>query len=448
MPLPTDSDRAAAGETLPDTTTSTPSSPAAAASPPPQPQPAPVPAGKKLVFSLVLLGLLWGFVELACFVGLWALSRYKDLDYSPELVRSLSERHRGVLEGYLAGEPTYLVFSRTLGWTIGPKHSNATYHANSQGLRADHDYAPAPPAGRVRVAAFGDSFTHSSDVPDGASWEVDMERLEPRVEVMNFGVPGFGLDQAYLRYLQDGVVFRPEVVLIDFMSDNINRVVNVYRPFFFYRSGLPFTKPRFELRGGKLTPVENPISTLEGYRDLLNHPDAKLDEIGQHDFFYQRNNQRSRLDFLPSVRFVHVMREQYAEPILRDGVYNTRSEPFQVTAGIVDSFYRDAIAHGSVPIVVFFPDKPDIRALREGRGKVYEPLIQHVDRQGYRRIDLLDGFQRYGKDAELNEITHVHYTRRGCQMAAQWLLDYLRANRLTTPEGVATARAADARPRG
>jgi hypothetical protein len=32
-------------------------------------------------------------------------------------------------------------------------------------------------------------------------------------------------------------------------------------------------------------------------------------------------------------------------------------------------------------------------------------------------------------------------------MAAQWLLDDLRASRLTTPEGVAAARAADARRR-
>src|SRR5258707_15681654 len=92
-----------------------PSPPSAPPSPSTPPsfhrRPAPVPAGKKLVFSLVLVGLLWGLVELACFVGLWALTRYKDLEYSPELVRSLSERHRGVLEGYLAGEPTYLVFS-------------------------------------------------------------------------------------------------------------------------------------------------------------------------------------------------------------------------------------------------------------------------------------------------------------------------------------------------
>jgi hypothetical protein len=404
---------------------------------------------KKLVFSLVLAGLLWGLLEVACLGGLWALARYKDLEYSPELVRTLSERHRDVLEGFLSGQPSYLVYSRALGWTIGPGATGAggLYHSNRQGLRAGRDYAPAPPPGRVRVAAFGDSFTHSSDVADDVTWEVDLERLEPRLEVMNFGVPGYGVDQAYLRYRQDGRRFHPQVVLIDFMSDNINRVVNVYRPFFFYRSGLPLSKPRFEVRGGRLALIENPIQDMRGYRELLDHPEAKLDELGQHDFFYQRNNQRSRFDFLPSVRFAHVMREQYTEPILKGGTYNPRSEPYQVTAGIFDEFYAEAAADGSVPIVVFFPDKPDIRALREGRGKVYGPLIQELERRGRRYVDLLDGFQRYGKDAELNQLTHVHYTRLGCRIAAQWLLDYLRSHGLATPEGVAAAQAADRRRR-
>jgi hypothetical protein len=404
--------------------------------------------GKKLVFSLVLLALLWGLVELACLGGLWALARYKDLQYSPALVRTLSEKHRGVLEGLLSGQPSYLVYSRTLGWTIA---ANATggggqYHSSAQGLRADREYAPAPPPGRVRLAAFGDSFTHSSDVADGVTWEVDLDRSEPRLEVMNFGVPGYGLDQAYLRYRQDALGFHPQVVLIDFMSDNINRVVNVYRPFFFYRSGLPLAKPRFEVHGGKLVLVENPIRSLQGYRELLDHPETKLDQLGQHDFFYQRNNQRSRLDVLPSVRFAQVMRQRYVEPILKDGAYNPRSEPFAVTAGIFDDFYQAALGQGSVPIIVFFPDKPDIRALREGRGKVYGPLIEYVERRGYRHLDLLDGFARYGNDADLNELSHVHYTRLGCRITAQTILDYLRANRLTTPEGVKAALAAEPRP--
>ena len=409
----------------------------------------PLSGKKRIVFSLVLAGLLWGLLELACLGGLWALARYKDLEYSPDLVDTLSERHRGVLEGLLAGEPSYLVYSRTLGWTIGPRATSigGLYHSNGQGLRAGHDYAPALSPGKVRVAAFGDSFTHSSDVADEVTWEASLEQQEPRLEVMNFGVPGYGVDQAYLRYRQDGRRFHPQVVLIDFMSDNINRVVNVYRPFFQYRSGLPLSKPRFELHGDRLALIENPIRELRGYRELLDHPDTMLDELGQHDFFYQRNNQRSRFDFLPSVRFAHVMRGQYAEPIEKGGTYNPRSEPYQVTAGIFDEFYAEVIADGAVPIVVFFPDKPDIRALREGRGKVYGPLIQRLERQGHRYVDLLGGFERYGKDAELNELTHVHYTRLGCRIAARWLLDYFRSHDLLTAEGVAAAAMADRRRR-
>jgi hypothetical protein len=399
--------------------------------------------GKKIAFSLVFLGLLWGFAELACLSGLWALARYKHLEYSPQLVRTLSEKHRGILDSYLSGQPSYLVYSPTLGWAIRPHAASDRYHANGQGLRADHDYAPAPPPGRVRLAAFGDSFTHASDVADAEAWEADLERLEPRLEVMNFGVPGYGVDQAYLRYRLEGERFHPQIVLIGFMSDDINRVVSVYRPFYFYQSGLPLTKPRFVVDGGRLALIENPFQSLLGYRELLDHPDAKLAEIGEHDFFYQRNNQRNRFDFLPSVRFVHVIRQQHIEPILRDGAYNTRSEAYRVQVGIFAAFYREALAHGALPILVFFPEKRDLRAFREGWGPIYQPFVADAERKGRRHLDLLEGFTRYAKDAELQDLARVHYTPRGYGIAAQWLLDYLRANHLTTPEGVQAALAAE-----
>jgi hypothetical protein len=410
------------------------------------PSPGSFSAAKKIGFTAVFLALLWGFAEFACWGGLWALARYKHLEYAPKLVRTLSPKHRGILTSYLSGQPSYIIYSRTLGWTIRPHGATNLYHANGEGLRADHDFPASPPPGRVRVAAFGDSFTHSSDVEDAAAWEVALERLEPRLEVMNFGVPGYGVDQAYLRYLEEGERFAPRIVLIDFMTDNINRVVNVFRPFFFYQSGLPLTKPRFLVRDGKLSLLANPIQSVAGYRDLLDHTLPELDALGQHDYFYQRRYQRSRLDFLPSVRFAHVVHEQRTEPMLNGLVYNTRSEPFAVTVGIFDAFYGEALRHGALPILVFFPDRRDIRAFREGRGKVYQPLLDDARRKGHRTIDLMDGFARYGGGAELSELAHVHYTRRGYGMVAQWILDSLRAGGLTTPEGVQAALAAESRP--
>src|ERR1700686_4393542 len=87
MALPMEPRPPAAGENLSDTTpaaSATASSPTVSSPASPHPSPAPLPTHKKLVFSLVLLGLLWGVLERACLVGLWALNKYKDLEYSPE----------------------------------------------------------------------------------------------------------------------------------------------------------------------------------------------------------------------------------------------------------------------------------------------------------------------------------------------------------------------------
>jgi hypothetical protein len=51
--------------------------------------------------------------------------------------------------------------------------------------------------------------------------------------------------RAYLRYHQEGKRFRPHVVLIGFMSENIRRAVTVYRPFYQPESRAPLAKPRF-----------------------------------------------------------------------------------------------------------------------------------------------------------------------------------------------------------
>ena len=43
------------------------------------------------------------------------------------------------------------------------------------------------------------------------------------VDLSIFGVPGYGLDQAFLRYLEEGRRFGFDVVLIGFMTENIFR---------------------------------------------------------------------------------------------------------------------------------------------------------------------------------------------------------------------------------
>ena len=261
---------------------------------------------------------------------------------------------------------------------------------------------------------------------------------------MNFGIPGSDPGQGFLRWRRDGRRYRPQVVLLGFMSENINRMVNVFRPFYFAKSGMPLTKPRFALDGDRLVMIENPIKTLDGYRELLASPETVLPRLGRHDYFYQRRSRQRPLDVLPSARLYRVYADQRLhEPIVEGGVYNTESEAFRVTVALFEQFRREALAEGSVPVVVIFPERKDLRASREGEEVVYRPLRAALAERGIRAVDLLEGFAGLAPDVPLKELAVIHYTKRGNRIAAEHLLAELRRQGLTTPHGVARALAAE-----
>jgi hypothetical protein len=265
---------------------------------------------------------------------------------------------------------------------------------------------------------------------------------------MNFGIPGSDPGQGLMRYRREGVQYHPAVVLIGHMSENISRMVNTFRPFYFAMSGIPFSKPRFSVEGGKLVLIDNPIQSTEGYRELLRDPKAVLPRLGEHDYFYHRNNRRSRFDFLPSVRFARVISDQYFDqPILVHDHYNKRSEAYEVTFRVLDQFYREALDHGSVPVIVLFPQRREVRLRHRGEPVIYQPLLEDLRRRGYRVIDLADGFQKYDPNAELASNNFIHYPKAGNELVAKWIRDVLVEQGLNTPEGVRKALASTKAPK-
>jgi hypothetical protein len=159
------------------------------------------------------------------------------------------------------------VFDPLLGWTNSPESSrvenekvHATSHTTSQSLRGTRIYSPEKPPGVLRIEVFGDSFAFGSEVADEATYSAVLEQSLPRAEVLNFGVLGYGLDQALLRFRKEGRASHPDVVVIGFVSA---------LPF---RDTQAFTfnpKPYFVLRGGKLdlegVPVPSVPETLRAY---------------------------------------------------------------------------------------------------------------------------------------------------------------------------------------
>src|SRR5258708_27868460 len=169
------------------------------------------------------------------------------------------------------------------GWRYRAGHKDRNNSISPQGLRSLRLYTERPTAGVTRIAAFGDSFVYGNDVPDSAAWCAQLERLNPgNLEVANYGVGGYGVDQAYLRYQTEGAALHPQIVFIGFATDDLRRVVNVYRRFISSRE-LPLLKPRFVLDSAnrlKLLPV--PARGAQDYKRYLQSPRDIL-EIGPAD---------------------------------------------------------------------------------------------------------------------------------------------------------------------
>ncbi len=141
----------------------------------------------------------------------------------------------------------YSQFDAVLGWTTKPGHSSpdGTIHVNAQGLRSTRVYAEPVQAGTRRVVACGESFTFCEEVADAEAWPARLEALAPGLEVWNYGVGGYGTDQALLRVAREARG-PAEALLVGLMLENIGRNVNRYRPLWYPRAQ-PAAKPRYVL---------------------------------------------------------------------------------------------------------------------------------------------------------------------------------------------------------
>jgi hypothetical protein len=400
-----------------------------------------LPTGTRRIISLLVL-YLW--VELLCYVGLQTLGKIGHIHYDPNptaLPAGLADRLAGYLNRLQKAPDPFTTLDPDLGWVLGHSESN------SAGMRDNREYATSPAPGAVRISTFGDSFTFGDEVVLGDSWQKQITSIAPSLEMLNYGVRAYGLDQAYLRYTLVGADYHPRIVLIGYMAENLARDVNVYRPF--YRTALvgansyfPLSKPRYEVNRGELSLLRNPLRSPEDYSRFLRNQAPVLRELGRYDYFYQNNYDQGRFDFSPAVRLGKVLWQQLAEhlrqPIfLSDGSYNVKSEAYLVTVGILDAFCRKTVENGALPIIVVFPDSGDESARRQGKQARYASLLKNFAASGYRFIDLRVALDPYAS-RPLTDLYQRggHFTPVGYNIVGKYVLAQLQKWNLLQTEGI------------
>jgi hypothetical protein len=344
---------------------------------------------------------------------------------------------REVLEKLARGGDLYLDLDPVLGWSPRPLAVAGQFRANAAGLRADREYSLEPPPDVFRVAAFGDSFVHGDEAEFEDTWGQQLESLVKGLELVNGGVGSYGIDQAFLRYQAIGRRYRPRVVIIGFMTDDIGRAMNTFRPFHTRRSLVAMAKPRFVLEGGRLRLIPNPLPTRADYAALLADERSVLDRVGAGDAQYQSRYRATPFDFLGTVRIARLGWWRFqAHPfdasfLDRNGFYDAGSEAFRLNLALIDAFVADVRQAGSEPLVVLFPGKADLdpaRARERGGRPVYEPLRSALEARGIPTLDLYPAFERAALTQPVaNLFRWSHYSTAGHGVVARSLADRLAA---------------------
>jgi hypothetical protein len=338
-----------------------------------------------------------------------------------------------MIDFFLSGEGP-VVFDDDLGWILTPdldrSFGGQNYQHNHDRIRAEREYSRVPEPHVKRIAAYGDSFTYCWEVGIEDCWTTLLERSLTDTEVLNFGVPGYGPDQAGLRYLRDGVEWHPCAVLIGHMTENIDRVVNRFRGFLVPRDGPALPKPRYIFEDGQLQPLP---ASVERTEDLRN-PAWVEANLGPSDAWYFPGifvaNPLDRLDVVRLVRTA-----AYRSGRMEGGqgwtlnwaihMYRPGTEAFEILVGVLSRFADQVRSDGALPIVVVLPPRPEVIAERDGLPKPHTPLLAALDQRGIATIDVTDALGELARSSDVDDLIGVHYREVGNAAVARAIADRL-----------------------
>jgi len=98
-------------------------------------------------------------------------------------------------------------------------------YINSHGFR-DYERSYAKPGGTFRILVLGDSYVEALQVALENSFPALLEKklnensTSVKFEVLNLGQSGFGTADEYMRYLNFGVRYHPDLVVLAFLTGN------------------------------------------------------------------------------------------------------------------------------------------------------------------------------------------------------------------------------------
>jgi hypothetical protein len=252
----------------------------------------------------------------------------------------------------------YFVYDDALGWTVGSRRKtpDGLYASSAEGIRsADPRVVYAGRQPHHRIAIVGDSYTFGLEVSYADSWGRRLEQdLGPDVEILNFGVDGYGIDQTYLRYLRDVRPWHPDVVVFGVVNHDTERTMSVYPFISFPGWTFPFAKPRFSVTtdGPRLLnlPLPSP-DVVFARRSVADLPYIEFDrgyDRAEWEWHWYHHS------FLSRYLLSRWPRWPVRGPVVSDDAKRSLNH------AMLRSVMRETAEAGSSLIIVYFPARAEL----------------------------------------------------------------------------------------
>lgn len=340
------------------------------------------------------------------------------------------------------GSPKWAQFDAELGYLPhdsrvpdGVDGAISTYRYGSQGERRSIHYSDSP----CRIASYGDSFTQCHQVSDGETWQ-EMLAAHIGEPVLNFGVGGYGVYQAYLRLRRTELAAEAgrDYILFNIFDDDHYRNLDAYRLLRVgrvwrdYDQSLttsmfhanPWAHVRFDPVTAELVHVPNDFTTPESLYQLCDESFV----VGRYESDFVVNlvvgRRTGQFDFL----------EEYGELASALGVRVATGTPWEC-ARSAESLYTSMALRSSaliledlarqlaerkkeLMVLLSYSETGVRRALREGT-REDETFLRHLEELGIRFVDSLgchvEDFSAFAVSAEryVERLYNGHYTPAG-----------------------------------
>jgi hypothetical protein len=271
-----------------------------------------------------------------------------------------------------------------IGW---PHAQEPASPRDRTGAKANPDF---PDIGHACISVYGDSFVWGVEVPLADGWVEQLAR-QLGCRVANYGVSGYGTDQAYIRFIRK-IADEAPLVLHGIYPEEVMRNVNQYRGFIGYGLSPQLLKGRFILdHAGRLEWIHRPQVDADSFVTLHREPT----KVVPHDYLLPDTRDGPvTLSFPYTLTLARLAFNSRMQARLSGRTWSDYflmpdhpSGALVLTAAIGEAFAREADRRGKRTLVVILPGASSFRTRAALGIPEYAPLIDALAARGVEVFD-------------------------------------------------------------